>query len=65
MSFSLSPNAARVLNFIGMMAMIGVLLGAFIYQFSYRELPCTLYLLQRLAMLGGCIRSGNEREPWT
>lgn len=52
MSFSLSPNAARVLNFVGMMAMIGVLLGAFVYQFSYRELPCTLCLLQRLAMLG-------------
>lgn len=32
--------------------MIGVLLGSYIYQFSYRELPCTLCLLQRLAMLG-------------
>ncbi len=46
----LSPEAARVLNFIGMLAMIGVLIGAYIYQFSYRELPCTLCQLQRLAM---------------
>ncbi len=47
---TLSPEIARVLNFIGLMALIGVLLGAYIYQFSYRELPCTLCLLQRLAM---------------
>ena len=33
-----------------MLAMIGVLVGAYIYQFSYRELPCTLCQLQRLAM---------------
>jgi disulfide bond formation protein DsbB len=47
---TLSPEFARVLNFIGLMAMAGVLLGAYIYQFAYRELPCTLCLLQRLAM---------------
>lgn len=47
---TLSPELARVLNFLGVMAMVGVLLGAYIYQFSYRELPCTLCLLQRLAM---------------
>jgi disulfide bond formation protein DsbB len=47
---TLSPEIARVLNFVGLMALIGVLLGAYIYQFSYRELPCTLCLLQRLAM---------------
>ena len=46
------PEAARVLNFAGMMAMIGILLGAYAYQFSYHELPCTLCLLQRLAMAG-------------
>ncbi len=51
MRLSLSPEAARVLNFIGMMAMIGVLLGAYVYQFAYRELPCTLCLLQRVAMV--------------
>jgi len=47
---TLSPELARLLNFAGMMALIGVLLGAYVYQFSYRELPCTLCLLQRLAM---------------
>ncbi len=47
---TLSPEIARVLNFVGIMALVGVLLGAYIYQFSYRELPCTLCLLQRLAM---------------
>lgn len=48
---AVSPELARVLNFAGMMAMIGVLLGAYAYQFSYRELPCTLCQLQRVAML--------------
>lgn len=47
----LSPASARALNFAGMMVMIGILLGAYVYQFSYRELPCTLCQLQRLAML--------------
>jgi disulfide bond formation protein DsbB len=47
---ALSPELARVLNFIGLMAMVGVLLGAYVYQFYYRELPCTLCLLQRVAM---------------
>ena len=47
---TLSPEIARVLNFVGILALLGVLLGAYIYQFSYRELPCTLCLLQRLAM---------------
>ncbi|MGE0562933.1 MAG: disulfide bond formation protein B [Pseudolabrys sp.] len=46
----LSPELARALNFAGLMAMIGVILGAYVYQFAYRELPCTLCLLQRLAM---------------
>lgn len=46
-----SPERARVLNVLGMMAMAGVLLGAYVYQFYYRELPCTLCQLQRLAML--------------
>jgi disulfide bond formation protein DsbB len=47
---SLSPDLERVLNFLGMTAMLAILLGAYAYQFSYRELPCTLCLLQRLAM---------------
>jgi disulfide bond formation protein DsbB len=48
---ALSPRLARILNFLGLIAMIGVLLGAYIYQFSYRELPCTLCQLQRVAMV--------------
>jgi len=47
----LSPDFARVLNFVGVMAMIAILLGAYAYQFSYRDVPCTLCLLQRVAML--------------
>lgn len=52
---ALSPELARVLNFIGLMAMLGVLLGAYGYQFYYRELPCTLCLLQRVAMIAVAI----------
>ncbi len=47
----LSPDAARVLNLIGVLAMVGVLAGAYVYQFAHQELPCTLCLLQRLAMV--------------
>lgn len=46
----MSPGAARLLNLVGMVAMVCVLVGAYIYQFTYRELPCTLCLLQRVAM---------------
>lgn len=48
----LPPSVERSLNFIVMMGMIGILIGAFVYQFSYRQLPCTLCLLQRVAMIG-------------
>lgn len=48
----LSPDLERVLNLIGMLGIVGIFAGAFVYQFSYRELPCTLCLLQRVAMLG-------------
>ena len=47
----LSPAAARVFNFVGLLGMIGVLLGAYVYQFAYHELPCTLCQLQRVAMV--------------
>ena len=40
-----------MLNLLGMLAMVGVLLGAYVYQFTYRELPCTLCQLQRIAMV--------------
>ena len=48
----LSPDLERMLNLIGMLGIVGIFAGAFVYQFSYRELPCTLCLLQRVAMLG-------------
>jgi disulfide bond formation protein DsbB len=51
----LSPELARSLNFLGMFAMIGVIAAANIYQFYHHELPCTLCLLQRLAMIGVAI----------
>ncbi len=50
-SGALSPELARVLNFLGLLAMIGVLAGAYVYEFYFRELPCTLCQLQRLAMV--------------
>lgn len=50
-ALTLPPELERVLNGFGMLAMIGVLVGAYGYQFSYHELPCTLCLLQRLAMV--------------
>ncbi|MCG6856552.1 MAG: disulfide bond formation protein B [Salaquimonas sp.] len=52
MRLSLSPDTARALNLIGMLGMVGVLLGAYVYQFTYHELPCTLCMLQRVAMIG-------------
>lgn len=48
----LSPEVERILNLLGLLGIIAVFLSAFIYQFSYRDLPCTLCLLQRVAMLG-------------
>lgn len=51
-SIGLSPEAERALNFVGLLAVLAVLIGANAYQFIYRELPCTLCLLQRLAMIG-------------
>ena len=48
-------DVERLLNLIGMLGMVGILIGAFVYQFSYRELPCTLCLLQRVAMLAVAI----------
>jgi disulfide bond formation protein DsbB len=47
----LTPDAARILNFLGFLAMIGVLAGAYVYEFYYLDVPCTLCLLQRLAMV--------------
>ncbi len=49
---ALSPDAARILNLIAMLGIVAILLGAYGYQFTHEELPCTLCLLQRVAMLG-------------
>ncbi len=47
-----SQHVIRVLNFVGMIGMLAVALAAYGYQFSKQELPCTLCLLQRVAMIG-------------
>ena len=51
-SAGFSPQVAHILNIVGMLGMIYVLLSAYQYQFSQQSLPCTLCLLQRVAMLG-------------
>lgn len=45
-------QTVHILNFIGMIGMIVVLVSAYAYQFTQESLPCTLCLLQRIAMLG-------------
>ncbi len=52
-----AQEVSRVLNFAGMLIFLGILFGAWQYQFSTQSLPCTLCLLQRIAFLGvafGC-----------
>ncbi len=51
----LTPDAVRTLNFLGLLGMLGVLVSAYLYQFTTRQLPCTLCLMQRVAMLGVCL----------
>ncbi len=50
-AIGLAPHQERALNGFGLLAMLSVLLGAIAYQFAFRDVPCTLCLLQRLAML--------------
>lgn len=50
-AIGLSAHQERALNGLGLLAMLGVMLGAIAYQFAYKDVPCTLCLLQRLAML--------------
>lgn len=47
----LSPELARTLNFLGMFGLLVMIVAANIYQFNHHELPCTLCLLQRLAII--------------
>jgi disulfide bond formation protein DsbB len=48
----MSPQIARSLNVVFVIAVTLILLAAFGVQFLKGELPCPLCLLQRLAMLG-------------
>jgi disulfide bond formation protein DsbB len=48
----MSPQLARSLNVLFVLAVSLILLAAFGVQFAKGELPCPLCLLQRLAMLG-------------
>ena len=50
--FELSPEFSRTLNFAGLIGMLLVVVSAFVYEFVQQELPCTLCLMQRVAMLG-------------
>lgn len=48
----MTPQVARSLNVLFVLAVTLILLAAFGVQFAKGELPCPLCLLQRLAMLG-------------
>jgi len=43
--------AVAWLNIFGLLAIVSVITGAFIFQFYYQELPCPLCMLQRLGLL--------------
>lgn len=47
----LAPHPSRTLNAIGLLAICGVLIAAYAYQFALDELPCPLCLLQRVALV--------------
>lgn len=42
----------KKLNSIFVLMLSAMILGAFVFQFVYKEAPCPLCLLQRLAMIG-------------
>ena len=48
---TLSLEASRTLNALGMLAVCVVLIGAYFYQFFLYELPCPLCLLQRVGFV--------------
>jgi len=48
----MNPSLAQKLNAIGAVILGAVLLGAYIFEFALRELPCPLCLLQRWAFMG-------------
>ena len=45
------PRLALVLNALGLYAIAGILLAAFVMQIVLQELPCPLCLLQRVAFV--------------
>ena len=57
MIFSRNPaRGSRILNAVALLGVTAILCMAFVWQFAYDELPCPLYLLQRVAlMLAGCM----------
>ena len=56
-------------NWLGAMAVAGVLLVAFVLQFAQHELPCPLCNLQRVALVlcsfGSCSTCATARSPRT
>lgn len=42
----------RIFNALFIYVLCGVLIGAYVYQYTMSELPCPLCLLQRLSMIG-------------
>lgn len=46
-----SYGASRALNLLALIAICGILIFAFAWQFAYNDLPCPLCLLQRVAFV--------------
>lgn len=46
-----APHPSRTLNAIGLLVVCGILIAAYIYQFTKFELPCPLCLLQRVGLV--------------
>lgn len=45
-----APHPSRTLNAIGTLVICGVLIAAYVFQFTLDELPCPLCLLQRVGL---------------
>ncbi|MCY6380442.1 disulfide bond formation protein B [Hoeflea prorocentri] len=46
-----APHPSRTLNAIGLLVICGVLIAAYVFQFTLDELPCPLCLLQRVGLV--------------
>jgi disulfide bond formation protein DsbB len=51
---TLKDSTLRFLNALLLIVISSVLLGAYIYEFTYKQYPCPLCYLQRLAMILIC-----------